>query len=556
MPSPMPFYFKRPSETLIRISLTLPISMKPPAKLRNLILILGDQLNEDSEAFTDFNPETDAVWMAEVAHESEKVWVAKPRIAIFLSAMRHFRNALILRGWRVFYRALTTNSAEWNGLPTKGIPIETFAAQLAWTIAQTHPEKIIVVEPGEWSVREEITATVRQTGTPLVILPDHHFLCTMEEFATHAKGRKQLRLEYFYRELRAKTGILMDGTKPAGGEWNFDHDNRESFGKNGPGLLPAPRQFPPDPLTREVLDMVSTRFANHPGELENFAWPVTPADARAALDDFITNRLPDFGRWEDAMWSGEPWLYHSLLSSALNLKLLNPREVLSAAEQAWREKRAPIASVEGFIRQILGWREYVRGIYWQWMPNYLERNALGASQPLPSFYWTGDTDMNCLRIALRQTLDHGYAHHIQRLMVTGLFSLLLGVRPREIHEWYLAVFVDAVEWVELPNTLGMSQYADGGVMASKPYIATGKYIQRMSNYCTGCRFNPAIRLGPSACPFTTLYWDFLQQHEPTLAKNPRVVMQVRNLQRLTPEEKDAIHLQATQIREACAPKPL
>ena len=552
----MPFYFKRPSETLIRISLTLPISMKPPAKLRNLILILGDQLNEDSEAFTDFNPETDAVWMAEVAHESEKVWVAKPRIAIFLSAMRHFRNALILRGWRVFYRALTTNSAEWTGLPTMGIPIETFSAQLSWTIAQTHPEKVVVVEPGEWSVREEITATVRQTGTPLVILPDHHFLCTMEEFATHAKGRKQLRLEYFYRELRAKTGILMDGTKPAGGEWNFDHDNRESFGKNGPGLLPAPRQFPPDPLTREVLDMVSTRFANHPGELENFGWPVTPADARAALDDFITNRLPDFGRWEDAMWSGEPWLYHSLLSSALNLKLLNPREVLSTAEQAWREKRAPIASVEGFIRQILGWREYVRGIYWQLMPNYLERNALGASQPLPSFYWTGDTDMNCLRIALRQTLDHGYAHHIQRLMVTGLFSLLLGVRPREIHEWYLAVFVDAVECVELPNTLGMSQYADGGVMASKPYIATGKYIQRMSNYCTGCRFNPAIRLGPSACPFTTLYWDFLQQHEPTLAKNPRVVMQVRNLQRLTPEEKDAIHLQATQIREACAPKPL
>jgi deoxyribodipyrimidine photolyase-related protein len=254
------------------------------------------------------------------------------------------------------------------------------------------------------------------------------------------------------------------------------------------------------------------------------------------------------------MWSGEPWLYHSRLSAALNLKLLNPREVLAAAEQAWREKRAPIASVEGFIRQILGWREYVRGIYWRFMPGYLERNALGADQSLPAFYWTGDTEMNCLRHALRQTLEHGYAHHIHRLMVTGLFSLLLGVRPREIHEWYLSVYVDAVEWVELPNTLGMSQYADGGVMASKPYIATGKYIQRMSNYCTGCRFDPAERTGPRACPFTTLYWDFLLQHEPSLAKNPRIVMQVRNLKRLSAEEKEAIQQQAARVREGCAVK--
>ena len=528
--------------------------MKRLGKVQNLILVLGDQLDERSAAFDDFNPRTDAVWMAEVAHESEKVWVAKPRIAIFLAAMRHFRDALLERGWRVFYRALTAKSAEWSGLSGKGTPGETFARQLAWTIAQTHPKKLIIVEPGEWSVREEIATLAHAAGVPLDIRADRHFVCTVSEFAAHAKDRKQLRMEYFYREMRVKAGVLMDGNKPAGGEWNFDHDNRESFGKNGPGLLPAPRLFPPDATTREVLAMVNARFAKHPGELEKFDWPVTAAEAREALDDFIAHRLPDFGRWEDAMWSGEPWLYHSRLSAALNLKLLDPREVLAAAERAWRESRAPIASVEGFIRQIIGWREYVRGIYWRFMPGYLDRNTLGADQPLPAFYWTGETGMNCLRHTLRQTLDYGYAHHIQRLMVTGLFSLLLGVRPREIHEWYLAVYVDAVEWVELPNTLGMSQYADGGVMASKPYIASGKYIQRMSNYCTGCRFDPAERTGPRACPFTTLYWDFLLRHEVALAKNPRIVMQVRNLKRLTSEQKAAIRRQAGRVRADCGVK--
>ena len=526
--------------------------MKRARELRNLILVLGDQLDERSAAFDGFDPHMDAIWMAEVAHESEKVWVAKPRIAIFLAAMRHFRDVLLERGWRVLYRALMAKSAEWSGLPGKGTPGETFAAQLTWTIAQTRPEKFIIVEPGEWSVREEIAAVARDAGVPMEIRTDRHFLCSAEEFAAHAKGRKQLRMEYFYREMRVKTGVLMDGDQPAGGEWNFDHDNRESFGKDGPGFLPAPRQFPPDKTTREVLAMVSARFAKHPGKLEAFDWPVTAADARLALDDFIAHRLADFGHWQDAMWSGEPWLYHSRLSAALNLKLLSPREVLAATERAWREKRALIASVEGFIRQILGWREYVRGIYWRFMPGYVDRNTLGADQPLPPFFWTGETDMNCLRHALRQTLDHGYAHHIQRLMITGLFSLLLGVRPREIHEWYLAVYVDAVEWVELPNTLGMSQYADGGVMASKPYIASGKYIQRMSNYCTGCRFDPAERTGPRACPFTTLYWDFLLRHEPTLAKNPRIVMQVRNLQRLRTEERKAIREQAEQVRKSSA----
>ena len=296
--------------------------------------------------------------------------------------------------------------------------------------------------------------------------------------------------------------------------------------------------------------MVNARFAKHPGELAEFDWPVTAADAEIALKDFIEHRLAEFGDWQDAMWTVEPWLFHSRLSAALNLKLLNPRVVIAAAEKTYRDGLAPLASVEGFIRQILGWREYVRGIYWHLMPEYLEMNALNADQPLPEFYWTGDTEMACLRDSIGQTLRLGYAHHIQRLMVTGLYALMLGVKPREVHEWYLAVYVDAVEWVELPNTLGMSQHGDGGIMASKPYIATGKYIQRMSNYCAGCRFDPAEATGPKACPFTTLYWDFLLQHEPLLRKNQRMSLQVRNLARLDNSRREEIQKQAAEIRAA------
>ena len=255
-----------------------------------------------------------------------------------------------------------------------------------------------------------------------------------------------------------------------------------------------------------------------------------------------------FGLYEDAMWSGEPWLYHSHLSCALNLKLLNPREVVQAAEDAYRTGHAPLAAVEGFIRQILGWREYVRGIYWTQMPGYLEHNALDAQAELPAWYWTGETEMACLKDAITQTLEHGYAHHIQRLMVTGLYALLLGVKPQAVHAWYLSVYVDAVEWVELPNTLGMGQFGDGGLMASKPYVASGKYIQRMSNHCKGCRYDPALSTGANACPFTTLYWDFLNRHEALLKKNPRMAMQLKNLNRLDASTRDAISAQASAHR--------
>jgi deoxyribodipyrimidine photolyase-related protein len=297
-----------------------------------------------------------------------------------------------------------------------------------------------------------------------------------------------------------------------------------------------------------VIALVEQRFANHPGSLVDFDWPVTRKEAVLSLERFVAERLALFGRYEDAMWPGEPWLYHSQLSAALNLKLLSAQEVVQAAEHAFREGLAPIESVEGFIRQILGWREYVRGIYWMQMPGYLALNALGAEQDLPAWYWTGNTDMACLRDAITQTLRHGYAHHIQRLMVTGLYALLLGVQPQQVHAWYLSVYVDAVEWVELPNTLGMSQFGDGGLMASKPYVATGKYIQRMGGGCAACRYNPALRTGESACPFTTLYWDFLLRHENVLNQNARMALQLRNVARLSPAEREAVRLRAIALR--------
>lgn len=507
--------------------------------VRHLVLILGDQLDEASAAFDGFDARQDAVWLAEVGGEARYVWSHQARIALFFSAMRHFRDQLLERGWRVFYRQIDDPSNS-----------GTLAAELVRSLRELQPQRVIVVEPGEWRVAQDLRAATQTHGTPLEIRADRHFFCSTEEFRKYAGDRRQLRLEFFYRNLRRRTGVLMQDDHPLGGQWNFDRDNRKSFPKSGPGFVPEPRCFPPDDITQEVLRLVARQFANHPGRLDRFDWPVTAVQAKQALADFIDHRLSLFGPYQDAMWTGQPWLYHSRLSAALNLKLLNPREVVSAALAAYPD-RASLTSVEGFVRQILGWREYVRGIYWLDMPQYLERNALGASLPLPPFYWTAQTDMNCLQQVISQTLELGFAHHIQRLMVTGLFALLLGVHPKKVHEWYLAVYVDAVEWVELPNTLGMSQYADGGMMASKPYIATGQYIRRMSNYCAGCRYRPEKRIGPDACPFTTLYWDFLDRHQKLLRSNQRMTMQLRNLDRVPRRELPLIRRQADAVRSRC-----
>jgi len=512
------------------------------ARTRHLVIVLGDQCDHHAACFDDFDRHQDRVWMAEVAEESSHVWSSKQRIAVFLSAMRHFAKELVDKKIPLQYTRLTDPENT-----------QTLKGELSRAIEHLHPEAIVMTAPGDWRVLTAIKAVAVHHQLPLDIREDRHFFSTVREFAAHAKGRKQLRLEYFYRELRSKTGILMQHDKPIGGAWNFDQENRESFGKEGPGAIPAPMRFDCDDITREVIDLVNVRFANHPGNVsatrDGFGWPVTRQQALKGLDHFITKRLPSFGRYQDAMWAHEPWLFHSHLAAALNLKLLTAQEVVRAAEQAFHDGHAPLAAVEGFIRQILGWREFVRGIYWTHMPDYLERNALNAQESLPKFFWTGNTNYNCLRDVIAQTLNTGYAHHIQRLMVTGLYGLLLGVNPKAIHEWYLSVYVDAVEWVELPNTLGMSQFADGGIMASKPYAASGKYIDRMSNYCAGCRYDPALAVGEEACPFTTLYWDFLMRHEQALAKNPRMVMQIRNLSRLPEDKKKTIRAQAKTLRQ-------
>lgn len=507
-------------------------------RLRTLVLVLGDQLDLDAAAFDGFDPLQDAVWMAEAEEESTHVWSSKQRIAMFLAAMRHFAQALRAAGRPLHYTRLDDPG-------NRG----SLAAELAAALQKLDPQRVVMTAPGDWRVWQSLKATVEKTGRALEVCEDRHFFCTVREFAAHARRRRSLRLEYFYRELRQRHGVLMQVGQPAGGRWNFDADNREAFGPGGPGAVPARSTFEPDETTREVIALVERRFAQHPGALESFAWPVTRAQAQHALQRFVAQRLPLFGRYEDAMWPGEPWLYHSHLSAALNLKLLSAREVVHAAETAYRAGAVPLESAEGFIRQILGWREYVRGIYWTQMPGYVERNALHATLDLPTWYWTGDTDMACLRDTITQTLRYGYAHHIQRLMVAGLFTLLLGVRPQQVHEWYLSVYVDAVEWVELPNTLGMSQYGDGGLMASKPYAATGKYIQRMGGPCATCRYDPAQRTGERACPYTTLYWDFLMRHEKLLAGNTRMALQVKNVARLDAAERQALAQRAEAIRD-------
>jgi deoxyribodipyrimidine photolyase-related protein len=516
------------------------MTRKKSRLVRQLALVLGDQLDRRSAAFDGFDRDRDVVWMAEVGEESTHVWTHKARIATFLSAMRHFRDDLRRRGITVDYRQLDDRG-------NKG----SLGKELNAAAGRLRPESLMVVDPGEWRVKQSLLQTAKDLGITMDIRDDRRFVCSHGEFAQNIRGRKQIRLEYFYREMRRPTGVRMDGADPLGGRWNFDQENRGTFSQAGPGELPCPRRFRPDATTKEVLRLAERRFREYPGRLDNFDWPLSTRQAKSALKDFIEHRLPEFGQYQDAIWQGEPFLYHSRISAALNLKLLDPRDVVREVEQEYHSGHAPLNSVEGFIRQILGWWEIVRGVYWHFMPEYFERNQLQADRPLPEFFGTADTDMNCLRDAISQTLDYGYAHHIQRLTVTGLFALLLGVHPQEIHQWYLAVYVDAVEWVELPNTLGMSQYADGGVMASKRYVASGKYIDRMSNYCRGCRFDPAKAVGENACPITTLYWDFLMRHEKRLSGNNRMTMQLRNLGRKTRRERAEIRRQAGGIIKAC-----
>lgn len=504
--------------------------------IRRLCIVLGDQLNFDSALFDEFDPKQDAIWMAELAEEQRHVKSHKQRIVLFLSAMRHFAEQCHEYGFCLHYLKLGKHQ------------FQNFEQALSDFLAQHRVESVEVVVPGDYRVLQQIKSACENQGQVLKVQADRHFISLPGEFKNWMTARKQPRMEYWYRHLRQRTGVLMKNAKPVGGKWNFDASNREAFDSTGPQSIVAPLRFEPDAVTRQVMDWVVENYTDHPGKLESFGWPVTRTQALQALGDFINNRLENFGRYQDAMWPNQIWLFHSLVSSSLNLKLLNPQEVIEAAEQAYQQNKAPIESVEGFIRQILGWREYVRGLYWHYMPDWKTWNALQAEQPLPKFYWNGETDMVCLRDSLQQVLRYGYGHHIQRLMVTGLFALLWQVRPKDVHEWYLAMYVDAVEWVELPNVLGMSQFADGGLMASKPYIASGQYIDKMSGYCQHCRFKPKLAVGDEACPFTTLYWDFISSHYARFTGHPRLGMQVRHWNNMSDEKQKSIKHKAKQLR--------
>ncbi len=498
-----------------------------PGTLR---LILGDQLNAAISSLRGADPARDTVLMAEVREEATYVPHHQKKIAFIFSAMRHFAAELRDAGWNVRYVKLEDKGNTGS-----------FEAEIDRAARDVRPDQIIVTEPGEWRVREKFLACRKRL--PLEIRADDRFLCSIAEFQKWAEDRKQLRMEFFYREMRRRHGVLLEKNgMPAGGAWNYDAENRKGPPK---GLKFLPRRgHEPDAITQEVLELVGRRFGKNFGDLLPFDLAVTRAQALRDLDLFIRKLLPDFGKYQDDMLAGEAFLAHARLSAQLNAGLLLPLEICRRAEKAWRDDKAPLAAVEGFVRQILGWREYVRGIYWTRMPGFVEENYLEAQRPLPQFYWDAQTDMNCVAEAVTQTRRHAYSHHIQRLMVTGNFALLAGLLPSAVCEWYLLVYADAYEWVELPNVLGMALFGDGGRMASKPYAASGRYINRMSNFCGRCRFNPNETVGETACPFNSLYWDFMDRNRAKLQGNARLFNVYASWNRMTGDKREAILKQA------------
>jgi deoxyribodipyrimidine photolyase-related protein len=489
--------------------------------MTTLIPILGDQLSVTLSSLDAIDPADAILLMMEVADETQYVRHHQRKIAFILSAMRHHAALLRAHGWTVEY--VTLDDPQNSG---------SFTGEVARAITRHQPERIIITESGEWRVRAMLDVWETMFGIPVEIRADTRFICDHRTFDDWAQGRKQLRMEFFYHDQRRATGLLMDGAKPAGGAWNYDKDNRKPART---GLNMPPRAtFAPDAITQAVLTLVAARFADHPGRLAGFDLAVTAAQALEAQAQFLRAGLPHFGDYQDAMLCDEPLLYHAHLSIYLNAGLLDPLALCHAVEAEYRAGRAPLNAAEGFIRQIIGWREYIRGIYWWAGPDYVDRNALNATRDLPAFFWSGDTDMHCMRQAIGQTLDLAYAHHIQRLMITGNYALLIGADPKQVATWYLEIYADAYEWVELPNVIGMSQFADGGLLASKPYISSGSYIDRMSDYCGQCRYDVKQRVGPDACPFNALYWDFLARNRDTLGGNQRLAMPYRNWDRMTP----------------------
>ncbi|WP_294313429.1 cryptochrome/photolyase family protein [uncultured Sphingomonas sp.] len=499
--------------------------------MKTLVPVLGDQLTPTLSSLRDADPADTIVLMMEVGDETTYVRHHKQKIAYILSAMRHHAKALEKAGWTVDYVKLDDPDNSGN-----------FTGEIARAVERHAPDRIVVTEAGEWRVAAMLENWETIFGIPVEIRPDDRFVATHAEFDAWASDRKQLTMEFFYRDMRRKTRLLMDGKKPVGDRWNFDKENRKPA--KADLFMPQPHVFKPDAITKDVLALVAKRFADHPGTLDGFAYAVTAKNAEKQAAYFLAKALPQFGDYEDAMLTGERYLWHSILSPYINSGLLDPLDLCRRAEAEYRAGRAPLNSVEGYIRQIIGWREYMRGIYWREGPDYVTRNFLNHKRKLPGWYWTGDTDMHCLKEAIGQTLETAHAHHILRLMVTGNFALLIGADPAEVHRWYLEVYVDAYEWVELPNTLGMSQFGDGGLLGSKPYISSGAYIDRMSDYCGQCRYDVKKRVGEDACPYNALYWDFLARHEGKLGDNQRLRMPYATWKKQSAQSRNETRAQA------------
>jgi len=507
--------------------------------MKRLRLVLGDQLTRQVASLRDY-ADGDVVVMAEVTGEATYVRHHKQKIVFVLSAMRHFAEELCADGVTVDY--IRFDDPDNTG---------SIAGELQRAVTRHLPAELVITSPGEWRLLADFKAL--DLGIPVDIREDDRFFATTARFADWAADRKVLRMEFFYREMRRETDLLMEGDAPAGGQWNYDHDNRKRLPKSQ--ALPPRFGLAPDRMTQDVIELVQQHFGGHFGDIDGFEWAVTRKDALRSLDDFLTNALPNFGKYQDAMASGEPFVFHAIISPYLNAGLLTAREVCIAAEREYIERRAPLNAVEGFIRQILGWREYVRGVYWLKMPDYAETNALNATRRLPWLYWSGDTDMHCMAEAIGQTKRTAYSHHIQRLMVTGNFALLAGIAPKEIAEWYLVVYADAFEWVELPNVQGMSQFADGGLLASKPYASSGAYIDRMSDFCPSCAYDVKVKSGPKACPFNFLYWAFLIRNAATLRGNQRMAMPYRTLAGWDQGRQAAIVAEAEAFLDGLATQP-
>lgn len=505
-----------------------------------LRLILGDQLCDGILSLEGCDKSSDIILMCEVWDEATYVKHHKKKIAFLFSAMRHFAEHLAAKGYNILYTKL--DDADNAG---------SFKGEIERAIKLYKPDRVIVTHPGESRVLKDMKSWQDAFGLPVEIREDTRFLCTPEEFADWAQGRKQLRMEFFYREMRKKYNILIKDGEPVGGQWNYDSENRKPP-KDGL-TIPPPYTNKIDETTQDVINLVASRFDNHFGDLEPFHFAVTRPQALEALHHFITHRLKTFGDYQDAMIEGEPWMYHSHLSFYLNCGLLDPLECARAAEQAYYDNKAPLNAAEGFIRQIIGWREYVRGIYWLKMPDYVTENFFKADRVLPDFYWTAQTKMNCLRQCVLETKQNAYAHHIQRLMVLGNFALLAGIDPRYVNEWFLIVYADAYEWVELPNVSGMILFADGGYLASKPYAAGGAYINKMSDYCKNCNYKVTKKNGPEACPFNYLYWDFFIRNEDKLRGNPRLNHSYATIDKMDQDKKHAIADDARRFLNALKP---